>query len=61
MSNSNCTGTDTAGDEVVKQIGVLTEATDHLEEIPHEEAVEPEEVGRWITVIGRALAAIFKL
>jgi hypothetical protein len=61
MSNSNCTGTDVPGDDVVKQIGVLTEATDHLEQIPPEETVEPEEVGRWITVIGRALAAIFKL
>lgn len=61
MSNSNCTGIGVPGDEVVKQIGVLEEATDHLEQIPVEETVEPEEVGRWITVIGRALAAIFKL
>jgi len=49
------------GDQVMQQIGVLNEATDHLEELEPAEAVEPEEVGKWITVIGRALAAIFKI
>ena len=49
------------GDQVMQQIGVLNEATDNLEELEPAEAVEPEEVGKWITVIGRALAAIFKI
>ena len=60
---SNIKGTDIAdaGEQVVQQIGALNEATDQLNEECPVENVEPEEVGKWITVIGRALAAIFKI
>jgi len=61
MSNVKGTGITDAGEQVVQQIGVLNEATDQLKEECPVEKVEPEEVGRWITVIGRALAAIFKI
>ena len=61
MSNTKGTEISDAGDQVLQQIGVLNEATDHLEGLEPVEAVEPEEVGKWITVIGRALAAIFKI
>ena len=50
-----------AGDKVVRQIGVLNETPEQLNEECPAEKVEPEEVGRWITVIGRALSAIFKI
>lgn len=50
-----------AGELVVQQIGALNEAADQLEEECPVDKVEPEEVGRWITAIGRALAAIFKI
>jgi len=61
MSNFKGAGITDAGEQVVQQIGVLNEATDQLKEECPVEKVEPEEVGRWITVIGRALAAIFKI
>lgn len=61
MSNTNGTGISTAGENVLQQIGALNEATDHLEKSDPVETVEPEEVGKWITVIGRAIAAIFKI
>ena len=59
--STNGTKISDAGDQVMQQIGVLNEATDHLESLDPVETVEPEEVGKWITVIGRALAAIFKI
>jgi len=59
--NNNDREISDAGEQVVHQIGVLNEATDHLEKLGPVETVETEEVGRWITVIGRALAAIFKI
>ena len=61
MSKLNGTEITDAGEQVVQQIGVLNEATDQLKEEWPVEKVEPEEVGRWITVIGRALAAILKI
>lgn len=61
MSNIKGSDISDAGEQVLQQIGVLNEATDHLGEVCPVETVEPEEVGRWITVIGRALAAIFKI
>ena len=61
MSNTNGTEISNAGDQVLQQIGVLNEATDHLKGLDPVESVEPEEVGKWITIIGRALAAIFKI
>lgn len=59
MSNTNGTEISDAGDQVLQQIGVLNEATDNLEELGPVKTIEPEEVGKWIAVIGRALAAIF--
>ena len=50
----------TTGEEVVKQIGVLGERVEELKQIKHEIGIEPEDVGSWITVIGKALLAIFK-
>lgn len=61
MDNSNSNESCVSGEDVLRQIGVLNEATAHLEELEPEEKVEPEEVGKWITIIGRALAAIFKI
>ena len=61
MSNIKETDISDPGEQVVQQIGVLNEATDHLGEACPVETAEPEEVGRWVTVIGRALAAIFKI
>ena len=49
-----------AGEEVVKQIGALGQQVEELEHVEHEIGPEPEEVGSWITVIGKALLAIFK-
>ena len=48
------------GDEVMKQIGVLGDHVEELGKIKHEVDLEPEEVGTWITAIGKALLAIFK-
>jgi hypothetical protein len=61
MSNTSGTGIADAGENVLQQIGALNEAADHFEKSDPVETVEPEEVGKWITVIGRAIAAIFKI
>ena len=61
MSKFKGTEISDVGEKVVQQIGVLNEATDQLNEECPVEKVEPEEVGRWITTIGRAIAAIFKI
>ena len=59
MSNSK-TETD-LGDEVMKAIGGLANATSDLKaEQANSSKVAPEEVGSWITVIGKALLSIFK-
>ena len=51
---------DHKGDEIMKQIGVLEERSGELENVADEINADPEEVGKWITVIGKALLAIFK-
>jgi hypothetical protein len=61
MTNIKGTEISDAGEQVVQQIGVLNEATEQLKEECPVEKLEPEEVGRWITTIGRAIAAIFKV
>jgi len=61
MNSTNGTGINTAGENILQQIGALNEATDHLDKLDPVDTVEPEEVGKWITVIGRAIAAIFKI
>ena len=59
MSNIN-NDLETKGDELMKQIGFLEEQTADLEDAGSGCDIEPEEVASWITVIGRALLAIFK-
>ncbi len=51
---------DQKGDDVMTQIGVLGERSEGLKDPSDEAEADPEEVGRWITTIGRALLAIFK-
>lgn len=60
MSNGN-TEIGNPGDEVLKQVGVLTDVIAQLKDLGPEQSVDPEEVGRWITIIGRAIAAILKV
>ena len=48
------------GDEVMRRIGSLDDAADNVEGEDLQEEVDPEKVGSWITVIGRAILAIFK-
>ncbi|MGE0175072.1 MAG: hypothetical protein AB7T49_19920 [Oligoflexales bacterium] len=48
------------GDEVMRQVGNLDQAAENLEGQDLENEVDPEKVGNWITVIGKALMAIFK-
>lgn len=55
-----CGGTVDLGDEVMRQAGVLDQASENLEGQDLDEGVDPEKVGNWITVIGKAIMAIFK-
>lgn len=48
------------GDEVMRRIGSLDDAAENFEDEDLREEVDPEKVGNWVTVIGRALLAIFK-
>ena len=48
------------GDEVMRRIGSLDDAAEHFEDENLQREVDPEKVGSWITVIGRAILAIFK-
>ena len=50
----------TAAGDVMHAVGRLDEATDHLDDDPPEDTVDPVTVGQWITVIGKAILAIFK-
>lgn len=59
MGKSGTVG-DEAGREVLKQVGVLEEAAKDLKQHKKERGVDPDEVGTWITAIGKALLAIFK-
>lgn len=49
-----------AGDAVMKAVGALDQATEELKGGGVKDDIEPEEVGHWITTIGKALMAIFK-
>ncbi len=51
---------DSKGDEVLKKVGELTQATETLEQETEICDAEPEEVGTWITVLGKAFLGIFK-
>ena len=54
------TGTGKSGNGILEDVGALKELTDLLtkEETACQE--DKDEVGSWITVIGKALLAIFK-
>ena len=52
---------DEAGDAVMKAVGVLEGATaDLTSEQSKSCKTDPNEVGNWITIIGKALLSIFK-
>ena len=53
-------GTQHAGDAVMHAIGKLDEAASQLDMSATADEVEPEAVAKWITVIGKAILAIFK-
>jgi hypothetical protein len=48
------------GDEVMRAIGELDGSGQALGADGDCDEVDPEEVGRWMTAIGKALLAIFK-
>lgn len=48
------------GDEVMKQTGILKEATDLLKDLSQNDKDHKEEVGSWLTILGKAILAIFK-
>lgn len=48
------------GDEVMKQTGMLKEASDLLKDLSKNDRDDKEEIGSWLTILGRALLAIFK-
>jgi len=50
----------TEGDKVMKAVGELREATEALEREADDCETDPEEVGSWITTIGKALIGIFR-
>ena len=53
---------DSAGaeDSVMRAVGSLDEAVAGLEDDDSPNAPEPDTVGHWITIIGRAILEIFK-
>lgn len=59
-SETQCDEAINLGDEVMHQVGILDQAAENLKEQDLEDEVDPEKVGNWITVIGKALMAIFK-
>ena len=59
-SDTQCDEAVDLGDEVMRQAGVLDQASENLEEQVLNDEVDPEKVGSWITVIGQAIMAIFK-
>ena len=48
------------GDEVMRSIGSLDELADNFEDEDFQDEVDPKTVGSWITIVGRAILAIFK-
>lgn len=58
--DTNELGLNEKGDEVMKQSGVLKQATDLLNELSKDDKENKEEIGSWLTILGRALLAVFK-
>ena len=52
--------TEELGDRLMHEIGGLDAASDELEGNTDESEIAVEEVGRWITTIGKAILAIFR-
>jgi hypothetical protein len=48
------------GDNVMKELGRAESASEALGDDYDVNKVDPDEVGRWITAIGKAVLAIFK-
>jgi hypothetical protein len=48
------------GDQVMKAVGELKQLTQDLKEVAKESDTDPEEIGHWISTIGKAILAIFK-
>ena len=48
------------GDDTMKAVGALESAVAALENDKSDCGVDKEEVGSWITILGRALLSIFK-
>jgi len=59
MSTSDGETFEQKGDDVATEVGRLGAQTSELDEANASAQREPEEAGNWITVIGRALLAIF--
>jgi hypothetical protein len=59
-SDTQCDEAAELGDEVMRQAGVLDQASENLKGQDLNDEVDPEKVVSWITVIGKALMAIFK-
>ena len=51
---------DQKGMEVLEQVGTLKKASEILKNVTHTCETTPEEIGSWITVLGRAILSIFK-
>lgn len=50
----------TKGDDVMQAVGELKRLTHDLKEATKGNDVDPEEIGSWLTTIGKAILAIFK-
>lgn len=53
--------TENTGNEVLKAIGALNDVVSDSEKSQSDEETTAEDVGNWITIIGKAVLAIFKL
>lgn len=53
-------GFGTKGDDVLKQVGVLEEATKALKETTEDCETDKDDVASWIATIGKAILSIFK-
>jgi len=50
------------GEKLMRQIGALNEAKQHLNSLtPLDAEPDPEDVARWFVIFGRAVAAILKI
>ena len=48
------------GNEIMRQVGTLDEQSDGLGDLADPADIDKEEVASWITLIGKAIFAIFK-